>query len=100
MKPMVRTPRKIIMAQKPKAPASLNATAQGKRKATSRSNMMKRIEAHIELHAGVVERRKAALVSCELFRVWLTRGNEERRYEKRQPYDQRDCEKDHKWQVG
>jgi hypothetical protein len=41
---MVRTPRKIIIDQKPNQPTSLNATAHGKRNATSRSKMMNRID--------------------------------------------------------
>ena len=44
IKPMVRTPRKTIIDQKPTMLMSLNATAQGNRNATSRSKMMNRIE--------------------------------------------------------
>jgi hypothetical protein len=43
MKPMVSTPRKIIIDQKPKSPILPSDTAQGNRKATSRSKMMNRI---------------------------------------------------------
>src|SRR5262249_26541346 len=42
-KPMIRMPRKIIIDQKPKRPMSGSTTAQGNRKAISRSNRMKRI---------------------------------------------------------
>jgi len=41
---MVSTPRKITMDQKPKTPIAPRLTAQGKRKATSRSKIMKRME--------------------------------------------------------
>jgi len=43
MKPIVSTPRNAIIDQKPSAPMPFRATAQGKRKATSRSKMMKRM---------------------------------------------------------
>src|SRR3546814_116756 len=42
-KPTVRIPRKIIIDQKPIMPMSPRATAQGNRKATSRSKMMNRM---------------------------------------------------------
>src|SRR5712675_1169098 len=42
-KPTVRTPRNSIMEQNPKKPRLSKATAQGNRKLTSRSKMMKRI---------------------------------------------------------
>ena len=44
MKPMVSTARKTIIDQKPNMPISPNETAQGNRKATSRSKMMNRID--------------------------------------------------------
>src|SRR5262249_10562036 len=43
IKPMVSTPRKTIIDQKPKRPSSPKATAHGNRKLTSRSKMMKRM---------------------------------------------------------
>ena len=55
------------------APTSLKATAQGNRKATSRSKMMNssddEIEAHVEFHARVVESVEAALIGRELLRI-------------------------------
>ena len=48
MKPTVSTPRKLIIDQKAKCEASagnfIRLTAQGNRKATSRSKMMNRME--------------------------------------------------------
>lgn len=43
-KPTVSTARNTIIDQKPKTPMSLKATAQGNRKATSRSKMMNKID--------------------------------------------------------
>ena len=88
MKPMVSTPRNTIIDQKPKAPTSLKATAQGNRKATSRSKMMNRIddqvEAHVELHARVVEGIEAALVGRDLLGIGVAHRDQERRHHQRQ----------------
>jgi hypothetical protein len=43
IKPTVRTARKTIIDQNPKTPIFAKDTAHGKRKATSRSNIIKRI---------------------------------------------------------
>ena len=43
MKPTVKTTKKIIIDQKPNKPIDPSDTAQGKRKATSRSNIINNI---------------------------------------------------------
>ena len=42
------------------------------------NRMATQVEANVELGAGILERRKAALIFAELGRVWLVRAGEAR----------------------
>ena len=103
MKPTVSTPRNTIIDQKPNRPMLAEATAHGNRKATSRSKMMKRIgdevEAHVELHARIVEGVEAALVGRELLRIGIVDGDHERRRHQREGDEQRHTDEDGDRQV-
>ena len=95
MKPMVSTPRNTIIDQKPNAPSWPNATAQGNRKrhfeVENDEQDRDEIEAHVELHARVVEGVEAALVGRELLRVRALVGDDERRDQQRKPDADRDA---------
>src|SRR6185437_15984792 len=52
------------------------------------------IEAHVELHARVVEGVESALVGGKLFRVRLRIGDQERRREQDEADDERDSDED------
>ena len=89
MKPMVSTPRKIIIDQKPNQPR----LAEGDRPGEQEGDLeveddeedRDEIEAHVELHARVVEGVEAALIGRELLGIGLLVGDDEGRDEQRQP---------------
>src|SRR6476469_433047 len=57
------------------------------------------IEAHIELHARVIERVESALVGGELLRIRLLVGDNERGDEQREAGSKRDRDEDHQGQI-
>ena len=80
-----------------------SATAQGNRNATSRSKMMNRIddqvEAHVELHARVVEGVEAAFIGRQLLGVRASGGRRAGDAYRRQGDGDRDPEEDQDRQV-
>src|SRR6478752_5279519 len=56
-------------------------------------------EAHIELHARVIERVESALVGGELLRIRLLVGDNERGDEQREADSKRDRDEDHQGQI-
>ncbi len=57
------------------------------------------IEAHVELHARVVEGVEAALVGGELLGIGLAEGDQERRDHQRKPDRQRHADEDDDRQI-
>src|SRR4249919_2085777 len=57
------------------------------------------IEAHVELHAGVIECIEAALVGGKLFRVGLLVGDDEGGNEQRKADGQRHRDENGQWQI-
>ena len=96
MKPMVSTPRKTIIDQKPSMPIWPNDTAHGKQEGhfeiEDDEQDRHQVEADVELHARVVEGVEAALVGRQLFRIGIAVGDEERRDDQRHADEQRDAD--------
>ena len=57
------------------------------------------VEAHVELHARIVERVEAAFIGRQLFRIGRFVGDEERRHDQRQADCQRHADEDDDGQV-
>ena len=80
MKPMVSTPRKTIIDQKPNTPISPNddRPREQERDFEVEDDEQDRdqVEAHVELHARVVEGVEAALVGRQLFRIRVAVGDQ------------------------
>ena len=88
MKPMVSTPRNTIIDQKPNSADLLEGhrprEQEGDLEVEDDEQDRDQIEAHVELHARVVEGVEAALVGRDLLRIGVAHGHQERRHHQRQ----------------
>ena len=84
MKPIVSTPRNTIIDQKPKTPDVLERHRPGEQErhleVEDDEQDRDQVEAHVELHARVVEGVEAALVGRHLLGVGIADRHEERRH--------------------
>ena len=94
MKPIVSTARNTIIDQKPNSAELAERDGPGEQErhfeVEDDEQDGDQIEAHVELHARVVEGVEAAFVGRELFRIGLLVGDQERRDQQRKAEAQRD----------
>ena len=95
---MVSTPRNTIIDQKPKRAELAERHRPGKQERhfeiEDDEEDRDEIEAHVELHARIVEGVEAALVGRELLRIGLAIGDDEGRNQQRETDHQGDADED------
>ena len=103
MKPIVSTPRNTIIDQKPNSADLLERHRPGEQEGhlevEDDEQDRHQVEAHVELHARVVEGVEAALVGGNLLGVGIAHGHQERRHHQRQPDGQRHADEHGERQI-